>query len=183
MVFYVHLINYSVLSAQFDPAACYLEYKYRGSRPDIPGNANLRVYALNPEAELQYLAAAKEEAEDRNSRDLGFNIVTAVFDLTINIFDGESSNDAEIVGDIFYHGGNIYDNVERGKSESEFYEEAESFWKKDVLRRQIIQSGEEIGGLVYFPIQRRSRAFSAIAPFAGTNNVFDFNLRKSEEPY
>lgn len=183
MVFYVHLVNYSVLSAQFDPAACYLEYKYRGNRPDIPGNAGLRVYALNPEAELQYLAAEKEEAEDRNSRDLGFNIVSAVFDLASNIFDGETSNDAEIVEDVFYYGGNIYENVEAGKQQSDFYKDAESFWKEDVLRKKIIQSGEEIGGLVYFPIQRRARKFSAIAPFGGTNNEFEFNLRKSAESY
>ncbi len=179
MVFYIHLVNYSVLSAQFDPAACYLEYKYRGDRPDIPQNANLRVYALSPEAELKHLEAEKEKAEDRNSRDIGFNIVSAVFDIAINIFDGETSNDAEIVEDVFFHGGNIYESVELAEDESAFFENAESFWKEGVLRKKIIHSGEEIGGLVYIPIQRGSRAFSAIVPFGGTNNVFEFSLQRS----
>jgi hypothetical protein len=176
MVFYVHLVNYSVLNAMFDPAACYLEYPVNraGKRSD----ANLRVYALNPEAEIQYLSAEKQDAEEKNSMALGFNIISAVFDIATNAFDGVTENDPEIVEDVFYWGSNITDNIMIGKEQEEFYNDAESFWKYNVMRRTIVKSGEEVSGLVYFPIQKRSRKFNAVVPFAGTANVYDFGLRR-----
>jgi hypothetical protein len=175
-VFYIHLVNYSVLSAMFDPAACFLEYK--GKRPNIPGEPNLRVYALNPEAEIQYLAQEKAKEEERNSTDLGLNILSAVFDIAVNVFDGESGDEAEIVEDALYHGGNIASNIAQAKEQEKFYKEAESFWKNEVLRKTIVQSGEEVSGLIYFPMQYRSKEFSAVVPFAGTNNLFEIELIK-----
>lgn len=176
MVFYVHLVNYSVLSAQFDPADCYLEYK--GPGWELDGDNNLRVYALNPAAELQYLAQEKEKEEINNSMDLGFDIVSAAFNIAVNIFDGASGNDAEIVEDVIHLGSDITENVLIGKEQDEFYDQAESFWKHDVLTKTIVQSGEEVSGLVYFPIQRGTREFSAVVPFAGTRNVFEFQLKR-----
>jgi len=174
LVFYVHLVNYSVLSAQFDPSACYLEYDNQYS--DLSDEPNLRVYALNPEYEIQSIAEEKEDAEDRNSFGLGLNIISAVIDIGTNVFNGNIADDVEIFEDIFYWGDNISSNIEESKMQSEFFEESETFWKNEVLRKTIIKSGEETGGLVYFPIQKRSREFYAIVPFAGTNNVFGFDF-------
>ena len=46
------------------------------------------------------------------------------------------------------------------------------------LRKTIVKSGEETGGLVYIPIQRYKREFTAVVPFAGTINVFECNLQR-----
>ena len=175
-IFYVHLVNYSVLSAQFDPSACYLEYENRNL--DLPDELKLRVYAINPEVEIQLLAQEKEDAQDRNSLDLGFNIVSAVVDIAANVFDGETGNDIEIFEDLFHWSGNISGNIEQSKMDSEYFEESEMFWQNDILRKTIIQSGEETGGLVYFPIQKRTPEFSAIIPFGGTSNLFEITLAK-----
>ena len=144
----------------------------------MPDEANLRVYALNPEAEIQSIAKEKEAAEERNSVGLGINILSLVIDIGINSLDGKTGNDIEIFEDVIYWGGNIFNDIKTGKMESDFFEESETFWKNDVLRKTIVQSGEELSGLVYFPIQKRSPEFSAIVPFGGTYNVFEIELSK-----
>jgi hypothetical protein len=175
-VFYVHLVNYSVLSAQFDPAACYLDYEKRSLV--LPDEPNLRVYAFNPEAELEMIAKEKEAAEERKTVGLGRNILAMVINIGVNMLDGNKGNDVEIFEDVIFHGGKIFNEIKESKMDSEFFEESEMFWKKEVLRKTIIQSGEEIGGLVYFPIQKRSSEFSAIVPFGGTYNLFEIELSK-----
>jgi hypothetical protein len=176
LVFYVHLVNYSVLSAQFDPAACYLEYENRSLV--LPDEPNLRVYAINPDAEIEMIAKEKEAAEERKTVGLGRNILAMVINIGVNMLDGKRGNDVEIFEDVIFHGGKIFNEIKESKIESEFFEESETFWKKEVLRKSIIQSGEETGGLVYFPIQKRSLEFSAIVPFGGTPNLFEIELNK-----
>lgn len=128
--------------------------------------------------QIQLIAQEKEKAEERNSLDLRYNIVAAIAAIAVNLFDSKTGNELEIIEDIFHLGENISDNIEQSKMDSEYFEESETFWKNEVLQKTIIQSDEEIGGLVYFPTQKRTPEFSAIVPFAGTYNVFEIELSK-----
>lgn len=131
---------------------------------------------LNPEVEIELIRKGQAELNDSHAANVGMNCLFATFDVVADIADGEGE---EAAADAGYW-------VEEMEYEQDGYEYESNelaahklFWENEALRFTTLYPDEEVGGLIFVPVQHAADRINFLVEVNNTIIVYRF-LQKSK---
>lgn len=142
-VFYLFAVNNSDDYVTIDPALI---------KSIQSGNTlnQVTVVPMNPEKEIELLRNRQEELEDSHAANVGLNCLFATVDVVADIADGEGE---EAVADAGYWASEMEYEQDSYEFESGELARHRSVWENEAFRITNLHPGEEVGGLMFLPIQ------------------------------
>ena len=120
-------------------------------------NSSLNIGALDPETEITQLTQNRKNLDESHSANTGLNCLFGSFDVITSIAEG---NGEEAFEDAAYWAENMVIENEEYEFERNRIKEAKQFWQNETLRISNLYPGDEVGGLVYFPIDPNANSFT-----------------------
>ncbi len=135
-------------------------------------NTSRKLNALNPESEIHKLIEEKKKLDESHSMGSCLNCLSGSFSVAASVVEGDHEAASETIDDM----------TEQMKSDNENYEyksellmEAKLFWQNEMLRITHLYPGDEIGGLIQFPIDFDATSFRVVIAAGDEEMYFDFS--------
>ncbi|MFC2083899.1 hypothetical protein ACFLS9_02480 [Bacteroidota bacterium] len=155
LVFYAYIINDSQNQIVINPETFYLNIdEFQNQEEKVSFN---KYSALDPEIEIESIKNEMSDLEDEHSANVGLNCLFAAFNIVADLVEGEEE---EAVIDAGEWTGTIMAEHENYEAYKAHLKENKKFWENEVLRITTLYEGEEIGGLIYFPLIKKAAKFT-----------------------
>ncbi len=129
------------------------------------------VNPLNPENEIETLHRNQLDLDDSHSTNVGMNCLFATIDVVADVAGGEEE---EVLDDAGYWADEMAYEHESYEMESARLMENRKFWENEALRTTTLYPGEDVGGLVFFPINVESTRIKIVVQLGGNEYEFGF---------
>ena len=134
-------------------------------------------YAANPEEELEKLEIDEKMLERSYEVSTALNCLFATVGVVASIADDEEETDP------IEEGGHWAEEMIRDHDEYKHNKEslriAREFWKNEVLRRTVLNYGEETGGLILLPFIEEAKKL--VVTVKTEDKIFKFYFNQSAE--
>ena len=173
--FYVQIKNKSNLKVLFDPKEVYISTADEYEAGIETGQHNY--FALDPEKEIDEISKEVEQRNSLHAAITGINIAFAVINVAGDIADNRSRHKARKVADdiAVWADNQNSEEIDYNNSMNNLDSKSE-FWKNEVFRITDLHGSEEMGGLIFIPINDKLQHIKVVVPFG--ENIYSFLFGK-----
>ena len=157
-IFYLYAVNNFDETIMFNPERIYLEIVKTQDALEEHLNQK-RLYALDPEIQIDMIDKAQKDLETEHSVNTGINIFLAIIDVAEDV----ASND-NIADDVFRWGNVMHNEETSYEMTSDNLYAQKKYWENEVLRRTALLPGQECSGLIYIPIDYNAGILRLVIP-------------------
>jgi hypothetical protein len=168
-IFHVFTYNKDQDDFVFDPSFIYVKNYDINKKP-----LGDKIYAVDPEKQIELLNDDIEERDDENDVVTGLNIAFALFDSIIDLADDEDNDGEEVLENVVLFTGNQINEEVSYKNDIDYLKAEKSYWKNDVLRRTELTEDDGVDGIIYIPLNPDAKYLKMFIPIGEAVHIYKF---------
>ena len=173
-VFYVEVNNLTDKPITFYPENIYCDQLNENKElinSPVPG----RMFAINPEKQIDQLNSKLEDNENSHSLNTGLNATFALISVVAHLADDDNHHKlSSVSNDITNWSINqANNNADYNYTKGEINSKTE-FWKHKVLRKTTLYKKDKTGGLVFVPFNEDAQFIKLVLPIGNIEQIYTF---------
>ena len=171
-VFYLYIHNKNQNEIKIDPKNIYTKV-FNENKKRLRMNRN-KITAVDPEREIENINNEVIEREETHDINTGLNIAYSILNTFVDLTDDEDNDAEEVAENVLIFTGNQIGEEVSYDNDIDYLKSKKDFWQNETLRKSRLSKNDEVGGLIFIPINNDAKYIKIFIPLGESMHTYKF---------